>query len=313
MSNIWDQTIEVNEDLVRALMTQMGWEVSDMKILGAGYDNVAYQINKEWVFRFPRREFGVMCMENEITLLPYIATQVSFPLTCPKFISKPTDIYPYPFAGYPIISGKTLCEATKPLIDDVNFARTLGIWLQELHSVPIKPEHLQQIKGDHSWRLDIQNRVKFITSQVVKYEQHFDAAGFSQTQLLDIINDFHKLNFPLYKPCYLHGDLYFLHIVVNDNLMPCGLIDWGDTHVGHPGIDLSSGIMIFTERALEEFFNSYGEVGIDTKLVASFRALCHSMACLGYFYQNNLDAKLWVKAALHNEIIKFTEYLKEAL
>ncbi len=309
MSNIWDQTIDVNEELVRALITQVGLDVRTIELLGEGYDNVAYLVNNEWVFRFPRRELGIMCMENEIAILPYIAEQVSFQLTNPKFIGTPSDAYPYPFAGYHIVPGKTLCEAAQPLIDDLKFARTLGLWLKELHSVPIKQEHLQLIKGDNSWRLDIENRVKFITSQVVKYEQYFTAAGFPQAQLLDIINLFHKLDFKLDNPCYLHGDLYFRHIVVDENILPCGLIDWGDTHIGQPGIDLSAGIMIFNETALEEFFASYGEVGDDTRLIASFRSLCHNLGSLGYFHQKNLSAKVWVDAALHNSIAKFIKYI----
>ena len=41
-----------------------------LRPLGAGWDNTVFLVNESFVFRFPRREIAVACMEAEIRVLP---------------------------------------------------------------------------------------------------------------------------------------------------------------------------------------------------------------------------------------------------
>ena len=41
-----------------------------------------------------------------------------------------------------------------------------------------------------------------------------------------------------FAPVFVHGDLYSRHLLVDDAGRPCGVIDWGDCHVGDPAVDL---------------------------------------------------------------------------
>ena len=83
---------------------------------------------------------------------------------------------------------------------------------------------------------------------------------------------------------------------------PSGLIDWGDTHIGHPGIDLAVG-MIFTEEAFQTFLNAYGDVDNETINLLLFHAFCHHMSFLPYTCeQNRSHLKQWASMALARAI-----------
>jgi hypothetical protein len=111
MTHAWNQSIDINEQKAKQLIeSQHSLIVKTIHVMDEGWDNLVYLVNETYIFRFPRREFGLACMENEIALLPYIASQVSFPLSAPQWIGKPSDLYPYPFAGYPMIPGKPVSD-----------------------------------------------------------------------------------------------------------------------------------------------------------------------------------------------------------
>ncbi len=72
MAHAWHQTLEINSDKAKKLIeSQHHLSVKSITLLDEGWDNVVYLVNQELIFRFPRRELGVMCMKNEINLLPY--------------------------------------------------------------------------------------------------------------------------------------------------------------------------------------------------------------------------------------------------
>lgn len=305
MSHIWDQTININQELAKKLIEeQFNLKVSTIELLGEGFDNVAYIINKEFVFRFPRRELGVTCMQNEIALLPYIAKYVSFPFSYPQFVGKPSTLYPYAFAGYKMLKGNSLSDFNAEPITDINFARTLASWLKELHSVQVLDEHYKLDLGDQSWRFDVKQRIEKCKASIDKYESYFLDAGFKKQDLLNILEKLSRLNFAdIQKTSYIHGDLYSRHIVVDNNLKPTGIIDWGDIHIGNPGIDLSVGYMIFDKTVLEVFLNEYGNIDTQTKKLAIFRTFYHSIILLPYCYEKNENKlKDWAVIALTNAI-----------
>jgi len=125
MTHAWIQSIDINEQIAKQVIeSQHSLIVKTIHVLDEGWDNLVYLVNETYIFRFPRREFGSACLENEIALLPYIASQVSFPLSAPQWVGRPSDLYPYPFAGYPMISGKSVSDVAHSLIADTDFAIT---------------------------------------------------------------------------------------------------------------------------------------------------------------------------------------------
>lgn len=300
MSHAWKQTILINEEIAKTLIqSQHQLAITSICLLDEGWDNVVYLVNEHLIFRFPRREEGVVCMENEIALLPYIKARLSFAITSPQWTGWPSDIYPQAYAGYEMISGLPLCDATNELIDSPEFAITLAYWLKELHSIPVKPEHTAMIKDTYDWKLNAPHRTSRCEDNLKRYEDYFSQAGLDKQSLKNVITRLKALQFEPSKQAYVHGDLYSRHIMVNPtNLMPTGLIDWGDIHIGHPGIDLASG-MVLTKPALKIFLDTYGPVDEKTKYIMIFQAFCHGMSFLPYAFEQGKDnLKRWATLVL---------------
>ena len=288
MTHAWNQTIEIDEQKASQLIeSQHPILISKISLLDSGWDNQVFLVNETMIFRFPRREFGLDCMENEIALLPYIANQVSFPLSAPQWIGQPSDLYPHPFAGYSIIPGKAVSDVSPSLITNITFATTLATWLSELHAIPVTNHYAQLIKGEQGWRYDVNHRVSRCKENLERYENHFIQLGFDKNSLLEVIAKLPTLTFQENKKSYLHADLYSRHVVMNPETgAPTGLIDWGDTHIGHPGIDLAVG-MIFTEEAFQRFISAYGHVDNDMMNLSLLHAFCHHMSFLPYTCEQN--------------------------
>ena len=309
MTHLWNQSIDINENKARNLIeSQHAITIQSIRALDEGWDNIAYLVNDSLIFRFPRRELGVVCIENEIALLPYIATQVSFPLSAPRWIGKPSDLYPYPFAGYPIITGNSVADVTQSFIADAQFAITLARWLAELHAIPVTEHYAAVIKGNQNWRYDVPHRVSRCKENLANYEKYFLELGFDKKTLLQVIASLLHLTFKEDKQSYLHGDLYCRHVMVSSAVFtPSGLIDWGDTHIGHPGIDLAIG-MIFTEEAFQVFLDAYGHIDDSTFNLLLFHTFCHHMSFLPYACeQNRPHLKSWASMVLTkviHEILK---------
>lgn len=315
MPHAWKQTIVINDEIATELIKQQQHlPVDSIKLLDEGWDNVVYRVNEDLIFRFPRREFGVFCMENEIALLPFIARHVSFVLTRPEWIGRPSDLYPYAYAGYRMIPGLPLCEASNELIDNDRFAIILATWLKELHALKVSQEHIAVIKGEYEWKLNVAHRIQSSNNNLLRYEHYFIQAGFRKEDLLDTIHQLSRLQFKSVKQSFVHGDLYSRHIIVDPvSLLPTGLIDWGDIHIGHPAIDLASG-MVLTERAFNIFLDAYGSIDEESRAIMGFHAFCHGMSFLPYaFEQDKDDLKRWAMLVLARAMQDISNLQKASL
>jgi len=300
MTHAWHQSINIHEKLARKLIeSQQHLAVNTIGLLDEGWDNLVYLVNESIIFRFPRREFGVMCMENEIMLLPFIATQVDFPLSTPKWIGHPIASYPYPFAGYQMLAGQAVSDNGSELMNHSGFAVTLASWLRALHAIPIQEQHVGMLKGDQGWRYDVPHRISRCREMLTKYERYFLELGFSKTVLLETIAVLPRLIFKEDRRSYLHGDLYSRHVLMDSvSRMPTGLIDWGDTHIGHPGIDLAVG-MIFSKETFQHFLKAYGPVDSSTFHLLLLHAFCHHMSFLPYTCERDkVQLRHWASMVL---------------
>ena len=301
MTDPWQQTIDIDQTIsISAIEVNMDFKVNEIKLLNSGWDNVVFEVNRDLIFRFPRREFGLICMENEIAALPYIQKHLSFPISAPKWIGNPSTYYPHYFAGYQKIQGQAVCEAYDNLIDDKNFAITLALFLQELHQVKLNPGIV--LKGQYEWKLDVIHRLKNVKNYE-KFPEFFASAGIKKNDIKEVEDKISHFKFHSFKPCYVHGDLYARHVMVQNN-KPIGLIDLGDIHIGHPGIDFAIAL-IFTDAAFDAFLNVYPYPDEDTKNIMLMHGFCHGMAFLPYAYrEENHELILWANLVLHRAMEK---------
>ncbi|MDP1574402.1 MAG: phosphotransferase [Coxiellaceae bacterium] len=302
MANLWNKTVDITATLAKQLIeNQCSLRVDHIQQLDEGWDNTAFLVNHTFIFRFPHRPFGLKCMENEIAFLPKLKPYLSFNASIPIYIGKACDVFPYSFAGYPIIHGNSLCDATVDLIDDIQFAKTLAIWLKELHAIPVN-NIVPLISDKVSWQFNVEHRVKRCYENLEKYGHYFEKAQFHNKELIDIIEMIKTFSIENNFQSILHGDLYCRHIIVNEKCKPEGLIDFGDMFVGDPGIDLSVG-MIFSNKAFSVFLETYEDVDSKRLALLLFHAFGHAMSFLPYaFEQKKNNLQIWAANELRRSI-----------
>lgn len=279
MSNVWDAEVEL-EPYEATMLVDMQFETlapARLEPLGEGWDNWAYLVNGEYVFRFPRREIAVPWILNEAKWLPRLAPHVPLAIPNPEFIGEPEGPFPWEFAGYRRIAGMTGDRVDWTADKRMAAAAPLGSFLRALHSAhPEAPD--EAVPQDTIDRAVLPHRVASTKERLDRIPEHVpQAAAVIETMASLAQAPAHDA-----APCWVHGDLYTRHVLFDERALPCGVIDWGDLHVGDPALDLMLGYILFDEPSREAFFEAYGEVGEAARDRARFRALFYGVALMLY-------------------------------
>lgn len=80
----------------------------------------------------------------------------------------------------------------------------------------------------------------------------------------------------------VHGDLYARHLLKGDEGALCGVIDWGDLHLGDPALDLNVAYALLPPEDRAAFWSAYGDVDDATRARARFRALHYGVTLVWY-------------------------------
>jgi len=300
----WAPEYDVSADEARALIAAQFPHVSPCVIerFGAGMDNIAFLVDKKYVFRFPRRSIIVPLLETETAVLPLIAPHLPVPVPVPRFRGIPQGAYPWMFAGYELLPGTTACSVA--LTDDARLALApaLGSFLRALHSIDPADALALGLPFDTLGRLDHTRRFPLAEDRFANLE----ARGY--------LNDVHTfLQFmretaprDLVASVIVHGDLYARHVLVDESECLSGIIDWGDVHYGHPAADLMVAHTMLPPSAHQSFIYAYG--GVDERAwdIARYRAIYHSALVADYGIKIE-------DAALRDAGIAALERIREAI
>jgi aminoglycoside phosphotransferase (APT) family kinase protein len=281
MSHPWTPEYIVSPALARRLIEHQFPRLAParLKRLGAGWDNSAFIVNKAYVFRFPRRQVGAECLETEIRLLPVISERLPLPISAPVLVGQPETGFPWRFAGYPLLPGRTACVANLPEIRRTHLAQPLAHFLAALHHIGEAEAEALNAPPDMLGRFDLPKRISMARENL---QRLFD---------FGLVNDLHPFEKifaesrrlrPPQAASLVHGDLYARHLLVNKKGNLCGVIDWGDIHFGDPAVDLAIAHSFLPPSAHETFRHAYGCIDENTWKLARFRALYHSAALAVY-------------------------------
>jgi aminoglycoside phosphotransferase (APT) family kinase protein len=162
MSNPWDADHELTSPDAARLIEQQFPELAParLELLGVGWDNVAYQVNDRYVFRFPRRQIAAALIEREIRVLPLLAPHLPLAVPVPSFTGKPQSGYPYPFAGYPLLPGIPATQLDWSEEGRACCAASLGRFLASLHCIPVDDDTRAWAPGDDIERANIRKRAQ---------------------------------------------------------------------------------------------------------------------------------------------------------
>lgn len=282
----WDAEIVVDVDLARALIReQFPAPGSTIAPFGSGWDNTAYRVDGDLVFRFPRRRIAVRLLECETRVLPRLAGRLPLPIPNPEWAGEPTEAFPWPFSGYRRLAGRTADSVD--LSDDERraMAAPLAGFLRALHDVPVDG---LELPGDEFRRTDFGQRVSVLMERLVGLGDAGLVADRRPWLRLFESADFPA---PAERAVPVHGDLYERHLLVDDAHRACGVIDWGDVHAGDPGIDLSLLYRFFPAAARDGFLRVYGDLDARTARMARLRAAFHAVT-VTFFAHSTGDAPM---------------------
>jgi aminoglycoside phosphotransferase (APT) family kinase protein len=252
-------------------------ELKEIKQLGEGFDNTVIQINGQFVFRFPRRPIAVTLIQVENQLLPSIAG--TFPLDIPEpiFFGKPSTLYPYPFTGYKMVKGHLPVEGS--VENKVESAKRFARFLKVLHSFPVEKARRLGVQPDGMMRLDVSFRKKSLMENVSSLLR----LGYLEqaNAVKEFVEGLGELD--VQHPISLvHGDIHIRNVLLDDEGVLAGIIDWGDVHIGNRAIDFSFLYSYFPKEVRRDFFEIYGEIEKETESLARFRAIYMLVTLLVY-------------------------------
>jgi aminoglycoside phosphotransferase (APT) family kinase protein len=249
---------------VRALVAAHlpGYRVESLTRLGAGLDNVAYEVNGDLIVRFGKGTDA----DREARLLTAVGNFSPLPVPVPRF----TD------AGclaYPKLPGVPLLHATG--VDGVPVAAALGGLLAALHAAPI--ERMAKLVGSDDlpvaeWRREAAETYASVSANVPSaFRRRIEA--FLETP-------------PPEDPealAFSHNDLGIEHVLVDPVTgAVTGVIDWTDAAIVDPAFDFGLIHRDLGPAALDAALGTYGPAPDELRTRAVFYARCSLFEDLAY-------------------------------
>jgi aminoglycoside phosphotransferase (APT) family kinase protein len=212
-----------------------------------------------------------------MSALPAIARRVPLAIPEPRFQGAPDTEYPWPFAGYALLPGRALSSAQLHERAYRRVAEDVGTFLRALHA--IDPATVPELDVDRIGRLDRERGLP-------KAVERLDALRVAGA--IDAIDDvLETLRAPDevrdHTPlAVVHGDLYSRHVLLDGDTRVCGVIDWGDVHLGDPAVDLAFAFESLLPGARDAFAAAYGAIDDATWERARWRGAYHSAIVAHY-------------------------------
>jgi len=275
----WKAQHVVSRELAKRLIQEQFPSLKPVQIeeLGKGFDNTVYKVNEQYVFRFPRKKVAVEFLEKEKELLPELAKVLPLSIPDPVMIGEGDHGYPWIFLGYDIVLGQTPESLSQHERDQS--AESVAYFFKELHQFSVSEAMRLGVRKDELHRPDIFNRKPKLKENLeTAYEQGLLERGGWLDSFLEELEPIE------YEPfvCLTHGDFHIRNVLIDDDKKISGVIDWGDSHIGHPSVDLSFLFSYFSKKGRERFFQIYGEVDEQTLTLAKFISIYVSVILLLY-------------------------------
>lgn len=260
------------------------------RFLGSGWDNDAFLVDARWCFRLPRRQLAVDLLMNERAILPNLLEDLPLDCAPPCWFGEPSERFSHPFNGYRYLEGETACRANPSTERRAAHAEVLGRFLRALHQRPLDAPWATSAPRDTLGRADLKKRAAWYASQLERLEGSRLLSTTQARRAREILGELEAACAPVPERacCWVHGDLYVRHLVVDPSQALCGVIDWGDVHIGDPALDLAIVFTYVPPEAFSAFVESYQEVTArheqDVTLWnrARFFSLRHALALLDY-------------------------------
>jgi len=228
-----------------------------------GWENLVLEVNREYVFRFPKYRDSEKRLRNEIASLPTLRRHLSTQVPDYEFIWKGGRKYPRWFGGYRKISGVTVQslplhkEWTRPL------AAQIAGFLKELHKIRFRSVQFKNIPrySPEEWYRSIRlqyRRVRRIVYPLLDARLRETSEEFWQNLLLEFRDS-------SFEPMLIHGDLGTENILFDpSSVRLTGILDWGYMQISDPALEFAHLFMHKPELG-EEVLKQYRMQGSNFK------------------------------------------------
>jgi len=262
--------------------------ITQVDIHDGGDDFLVFEINSEWMFRFPRNEVSQKAFEQEMQFLARFKPLSPLPIPDYQYTGDG-------FAGYAKIHGRHLSdELFQGFSSDIRekVAEQLGRFLSTLHNFPL--EEADEIGLTRGWD---GTHHKNGTSFLEKVAPLLSPSA--QSKATRCMKDLLASKF---TGNVIHGDFYLPDHVYFDKSQ-LGVIDFADVTIYDPAHDLQC----ILEIGGEDFFESvvkYYDVGKDADLLnrSKLRLLARPLFVAGYIFANGLEDQYTSRLASIEEV-----------
>jgi aminoglycoside 2''-phosphotransferase len=198
--------------------------------IGEGWTAVAYRVNEELVFKFPKGPEDWQELDREIAFLEY--ARPALPLPTPEHLYRLRESAGAPngYAVYRHLPGAAVQPDRLSPRGSAALAEQLAGFLRALHDMEAGPlASILPCEDQHAVAQDYRERAEEqIAPHLSEAERHRLRAMFARH--VDIPANFTG------RPRILHADLSIDHVLCVDDAIT-GIIDWGDVSLGDPDYD----------------------------------------------------------------------------
>jgi len=278
-------TLESTKDIITAAFPRFrGMQV---ELLGEGWDFQVFEVDAEWMFRFPKREECTTKLSMECSLLPDLADWVSLPIPRHENCAELHESLDQPFARYKKLPG--IAGDVSKSVDQYRVAQQLGLFLTELHAYPVDkareagvPERSDLVAHWRNKSLEQLHSIGDLNvdpSNLRRYLEHDVPLSFEGASRL------------------VHNDLWAEHILVDPRSgSVSGIIDWGDAAISDPAVDFAGLFTWYGEKWLEHVL-AYYSITQDTEIISRARYLATCLAIHNITLGQDLGGRpQWIKA-----------------
>lgn len=215
-------------------------KISSYRTINKGAESFVIEVNKKWIFRFPRSGVFTDQMKRQWKFLDDFSRISPISVPIPKYVGEH-------FIGYKKLEGESLHprqieKLTKE--DKLKISKQLGLFLKTLHGFKDK-----QIGFDTGYLIMRKDDYRSSPKELAIYLSLKERRALNAK--LKAITE-NSRNFA--KPrTIIHGDLNFNNIVWDKSKKAItGIIDWSDMGLGIPAMDFI-GLADFNKKTNDQF------------------------------------------------------------
>lgn len=277
-----------------------GYRIDTVVKLGAGLENVAYEVNGDLIVRFsvaPDPAGRAAAVQREAGVLEIVATVSPLAVPRPVFVAAELGCL-----AYHKVAGTPLLDLPQPdrAVLAASVGTELGRFLSVLNALPV--DRMRELAGVddepfEGWRADAADLYGTV-AEAIPEASHSAISAFLRDR--PPVED-HPLVFS-------HNDLGIEHVLIDPNTgAVSGIIDWSDVAIVDPAFDIGLLYRDLGPVALAAAVSSYrtgGDDREDANLVerATFYARCSVFEDLSYglrfgwpaYTEKSLAALTWL-------------------